>query len=291
MSFIFLQIFSSHYGIPFQPFLFSLLAKIWFRKVCFIFVFSVFLLCVLQKLCCFCCCLYSPPRFWSCVPLCCATSAVVRVSFSPSLRLYLVFLCASSCFFEVVRVVFLYFSPLLPLWCRVFWLLLWCGVVLSGFVVCWVLLLVASCMCLFSFWVVWLCGSVRDFVGVVASCVSCCSCVLCCCYSSVGSGVFWLVRCSSGWLSWLCCSVRFFAPVRCIVLVLVAPGWFMRLVVVLLVVGLLVLLSPLFLVRHDQARLCFSCGFNAECHPGWVAVWCFCSWRFIGVCLGVQSCS
>ena len=85
-----------------------------------------------------------------------------------------------------------------------------------------------------------------------------------CCSSSVGSVLFWVVRCfvvllvlvvcgcssvcvappgccwSSGWLSWLCCSVRFFAPggvvvagvflllvvspVRCTVLVLVAPG-------------------------------------------------------------------
>lgn len=77
------------------------------------------------------------------------------------------------------------------------------------------------------------------------------------------------------------------SPVRCTVLVLVAPGWFMRLVVVLLVVGLLVLLSPLFLVRHDQARLWSCSWFNAECHPGWVAVWCFCScglWEFVPFC-------
>lgn len=58
-------------------------------------------------------------------------------------------------------------------------------------------------------------------------------------------------------------------------LLCVAPSWcwFMRLVVVLLVVGLLVLLSPLFLVRHDQVRLCFSSWFNAECHLVGVAVW------------------
>lgn len=35
------------------------------------------------------------------------------------------------------------------------------------------------------------------------------------------SAVLWSSWLSSGWLSWLCCSVRFFAPVRCIVLVLV----------------------------------------------------------------------
>lgn len=32
----------------------------------------------------------------------------------------------------------------------------------------------------------------------------------------------------------------------------------------------------------------WSCSwFNAECHPGWVAVWCFCSWR---LCLWVVVC-
>ena len=46
---------------------------------------------------------------------------------------------------------------------------------------------------------------------------------------------------------------------------------------------------PLFLVRHDLG--CFCSWFNAECHPGWVAVWCFCSWRSMGVCLGVLACS
>ena len=175
------------------------------------------------------------------------------------------------------------------------------GVVLSGFVVCWVL-------CVVGGWLV---------------CVSFVCSVSCWC-SSVGSVLFWVVRCfvvllvlvappgccscccwSSGWLWWLCCSVRFFAPggvagcwcvspVRCTVLVLVAPGWFMLLLVrVLLFWWFLVVVGPppLFLVRHDQVRLCFSCGFNAECHPGWVAVWCFCSWRFMGVCLGVRSCS
>lgn len=49
--------------------------------------------------------------------------------------------------------------------------------------------------------------------------------------------------------------------------------------------------APLFLVRHDQARLWSCSWFNAECHSGWVAVCGFCSWRFMGVCLGVLSCS
>ena len=84
-------------------------------------------------------------------------------------------------------------------------------------------------MC-FSWLVVWSCGSVRDFVvlllrvWLVVAGVCCVSC-LC---SSVGSVLFWVVRCfvvllvllllcfvcgcSSGWLWWLCCSVRFFAP-------------------------------------------------------------------------------
>jgi hypothetical protein len=55
----------------------------------------------------------------------------------------------------------------------------------------------------------------------------------------------------------------------------------------LVVVGLVVLLSPLFLVRHDQARLCFLtqnatlvgwlCGVSA---PGGL-------WEFVSVCLHV----
>lgn len=136
---------------------------------------------------------------------------------------------------------------------------------------------------------------------VVVGCVSS-GCSLCC-SSSVGSVLFWvgplfcgppgvgvvalvlLLLCfvccwSSGWLWWLCCSVRFFAPggVARVVLVRVLLSWWF-----LVVVGP----PPLFLVRHDQARLWFSCGFNAECHPGWVAVWCFCSWR---LCLWVVVC-
>jgi hypothetical protein len=81
----------------------------------------------------------------------------------------------------------------------------------------------------------------------------------CLCCSSWLLFVFWLVVvvvllcplfapgvfCSS-WLFWFVVS-----PVRCTVLVLVAPGWFMLLLVrvlFFLVVGLLVLLSPLFCV-------------------------------------------
>lgn len=143
--------------------------------------------------------------------------------------------------------------------------------------------------------------------------VCCYWCVLFCyCSSSVGSVLFWVVRCfvvllvvcvappgccsSSGWLSWLCCSLRFFAPggvvvappVRCTVLVLVAPGWFMLLLVrVLLFWWFLVVVGPPPLFRHDLARLWSCSWFNAECHPGWVAVWCFCSWR---LCLWVVVC-
>lgn len=152
----------------------------------------------------------------------------------------------------------------------------WCGVVLSGFVVCWV------CCC---------------FV-----CVSCCLwCVLCVCLVFVffcwfcfvlgcplfcgppGVGVLSvLVLVCFGWSAVLlvgcrgCVALSAFlllvAPVRCTVLVLVhaflLSWWF------LVVVGL----PPLFLVRHDLVRLWSCSWFNAECHPGWVAVWCFCSW-------------
>ena len=168
---------------------------------------------------------------------------------------------------------------------------LWLLVCPPGFVVCWV------CGCFVCGW--WL-------VGV---CLVCCFwlffCLCLCWFCFVlgcplfcgppGVGCVWLLFClccsscwSSGWLWWLCCSVRFFAPVVLLVWFwfVVAPGWFMRFLLswwFLVVVGP----PPLFLVRHDQARLWFSCGFNAECHPGWVAVWCFCSWR---LCLWVVVC-
>ena len=143
-----------------------------------------------------------------CCVVCTATPVVVCVTFSPPVRLYLGFLCASSCFFEVVCVIFLYFSPLLPLWCRVSWLLLvcWCGVlVLRSVGSCWCVLYFSSVWCL----VVCVCGSVRDFVVllllrvwlVVGWCVaSGCSSVS----VSVGSGVFWLVRFFA--LGWFCSS-------------------------------------------------------------------------------------
>lgn len=62
-------------------------------------------MCFLQLFCAFCCFVDASPRFCCAVPLCCATSAVVRVTFAPPVRLYLVFLraCVVSawCFFEV----------------------------------------------------------------------------------------------------------------------------------------------------------------------------------------------
>lgn len=117
-------------------------------------------------------------------------------------------------------------------------------------------------------------------------CGSCCWCVLlffCLCW-------FWCVV-SGPLFWWLCCSVRFFAPggvapLFWLFLLCVAPSWcwFMRFLLswwFLVVVGP----PPLFLVRHDLG--CFCSWFNAECHPGWVAVWCFCSWR---LCLWVVVC-
>lgn len=197
---IFLEIFSSHYGIPFPPFSISLLAKISVRKVCFIIAFSVFFLCVLQFVCCCLCCLYSPPRFWSCVPLCCATSAVVRVTFAPPVRLYLVFLRACVVFFEVA----VYFLLLLLLLRR-------CGSVLS-----WCLLVAGVSS--------WFCG----LLGV-----SCCWCVL----LLVGVGVFGvcvllLVLFCFGlsavlWSSWCwCCSccVSCVVALLSVLLLLVAGG-------------------------------------------------------------------
>lgn len=89
-------------------------------------------------------------------------------------------------------------------------------------------------------------------VGVCLVCVVSLVCVLLLVLVCFGWSAVLLVGCRG------CVALSAFlllvAPVCCIVLVLVAPGS----CVVLLVVGLLVLLSPLFLVRHDQARLCFS---------------------------------
>ena len=238
----------------------------------------MFLLCVLQFVCCCLCCFASSPRFWSCVPLCCAISAVVRVTFAPSVRLYLVFCCVSWCFFEVVLSVFLYFSPLLPLWCRVFPVLVvcWCGVLVLWSVGCCVVgvvcLMLFVCVC-FLFGLFGCVALSEILLGVLLLrvwlvCVAS-GCSLCC--SSVGSILFWVVR----------CFVVLLVVARAVRLLVgcVALSAFLLLVLllvvllVLLVVGLLVLLSPLFC--HDLG--CFCSWFNAECHPGWVAVWYFCS--------------
>jgi len=110
----------------------------------------------------------------------------------------------------------------------------------------------SCCLCCVLFWfgclVVWLCPR---FCGVVASCVSRVAGVCWCCCSSVsvGSVLFWVVRC----FVVLLVAVRLLVGCRgCVALsaflLLVCfapPGWFMLL---FLVVGLLVLLSPLFCV-------------------------------------------
>lgn len=119
----------------------------------------------------------------------------------------------------------------------------------------------------------------------------CCSCVVALLSGLLLLLFFWLVvvvvlLCPL-FCSWWCCGCSA-VLVAGVFLLCVAPSWcwFMRFLLVrwfLVVVGP----PPLFLVRHDQARLCFSSWFNAECHPGWVAVWCFCSWllwEFVSVC-------
>lgn len=235
-------------------------------------------------------------QFSPVVLVCYSTCAWHCVTFSPSVRLYLGFLVASAWFFWGSCVFFVAFAVASALWFSsllVFRVVVWCCLVswsVGCFVCGWcvvgvclvcvvslvgVLLLVLFCFglsaVLWSSWC-WLC--VVALLSVLLLLL-----------------VFWLVvvvvlLCPL-FCSWCVLLLLVVSPVRCTVLVLVASGWFMRLVVVLLVVGLLVLLSPLFLVRHDQALLWFSCGFNAECHPGWVAVWYFCSWR---LCLWVVVC-
>lgn len=175
--------------------------------------------------------------------------------------------CVCAVFFEVA----VYFLLLL--------LLLWrCGSVLLW------------CFCV--------AGVLSWFRGVVGvSCVSRVACVLllvcvvlcffCLCW-------FWFVLLCP--LFGGCCSLSVVLLLVCfsapLFLLCVAPSWcwFMRFLLswwFLVVIGP----PPLFLVRHDQVRLWSCSWFNAECHPGWVAVWCFCSWRFMGVRLGVLSCS
>lgn len=186
---------------------------------------------------------------------------------------------ASPFFLEVA----VYFLLLLLLLWRCGSVLLWC------FCVAGVLLLVV------------LCGGC-----VVASCVWCVVGVLFGCSSGsvcVGSGVFWLVRC---FVVLLVAVVLLVGCRGCVALsadlVLVcfsAPlfllccsccSWFWLLVVLLVllvVVGLVVLLLRCFV---DPAPGGSGSWFNAECHPGWVAVWCFCSWRlweFVSVCFHV----
>lgn len=94
-----------------------------------------------------------------CCVVCTSTYAVVCVTFSPSVRLYLGFLRAVLVLFEVECCVFLVLPPLLPLWCCVFWLLVgvWFCVVWCWSVGCCFM----CCVCIVFFWVgclvVWLC--------------------------------------------------------------------------------------------------------------------------------------
>ena len=135
------------------------------------------------------------------------------------------------------------------------WLLVWC----PGFVVCWVFRVCLVCVvCVWLFFCFCLCWFWCVLVGPLF-----CGCV--------ALSAFLLLVC-------------FAPPVRCTVLVLVAPGSCVALLVLLVVVGLVVLLLRCFM---DPAPGGSGSWFNAECHPGWVAVWCFCSWwlwEFVSVC-------
>ena len=266
---VFLQIFTSHYGIPFLAFSISLLAKIQLLKHCFIIAFSVFLLCDFAVDLLFL--LLLPLPFWltfvsslqfsPVVVVCCATPAVVCVTFASCLRLYLVFLCAVLVLFEVVCCVFVYFSPLLPLWCRVFPVLVvcvWC---------CLVLLCVG---CLVCGWLLRVCG----VAGVCLVCVVFVFCLLfgfwfvllcplfggCCSLSAVLLlVVLWLLRCSVARVLFGSC---------------VAPGcsWLVHASGCCSFggrssgVALSAVLCGFVSFCHD---LGWSCSwFNAECHPG-----------------------
>ena len=149
-------------------------------------------------------------------------------------------------------------SPLVFLCC-------WC--VAPGCVVWWV------CCCLVCGW--WL-------VGV---CLVCVVLVFCLCW-------FWCVLVGPLFF-WLVVVVVLLCPLFCSWLLLcVAPSWcWLLLVRVLLFWWFLVVVGPPPLFCHDLGWLWSCSWFNAECHPGWVAVWCFCSWRFMGVRLGVLLCS
>ena len=217
-------------------------------------------MCFLQLLCAFCCFVDASPRFCCLSPLCCATSAVVCVTFAPCLRLYLVFLRASSSLFGVVSSVFLVLPPLLPLWCVVSWLLLCCGAgdlvslcvgcfvcVVCCFwcvVGCWwcVLLLVARCVVLlllvlfcfglsavlWSSWC-WLCVvallSVLLLLVAVGLLVGCRGCVALSAFLLLV--VLWLLVCFPSWLVLLCVAPSWLvhvAPGSCVALLVVLGG-------------------------------------------------------------------
>ena len=162
----------------------------------------------------------------------------------------MVLLC---CVLLAFALVFVLFLSLLPLWCRVFWLLVLCCCWCLGFAVCWV----------FGVWLcVWCCWCVLLRVARVLS--GCCSSVC------VGSGVLCLVRflvvgcfvlvlgVASGCLCVLCLLFVFFCWF-CFVLgcplfcgppgVGVAPVVFrVWLLFVFWLVVVVVLLCPLFLI-------------------------------------------
>lgn len=312
LSFVFLQIFGSHYGIPFQPFPISLLAKIWLSKHCFIIAFSVFFLCVFADIF----------LFLLLLPLPFCVAFVSRWQFFPAIW------CATPppllCVSHLHRACGCTWCFSVPPWCLrgVFWGSCVFFVAFAVAVPCVVsspLVFAGCCWCVLVSWSVG-CPVASCVVRVVSG--VCCVFVWCLC-SSVGSVLFWVVRCfvvllvlvllcfvcgcssvcvappgccsSSGWLWWLCFSVRFFAPggvAGVFPLLCVAPSccWLL----VLLVVGLVVLLSPLFLVRHDQVCLCWLCGLTQNATlVGWL-LWCgvlvFSQWFLVGFCCLLRIC-
>lgn len=202
--------------------------------------------------------------------------------------------CVCVVFFEVA----VYFLLLLLLLRRCGSVLLWCLVV-AGVVFWFRGLLGASCClwCVLFWFGLFGCVALSEILWCCCFvCGWCCVGVCLVCVLSLVGVLSVLVLVCFGWSAFLLLVVLWL--LRCCVvarvfLLCVAPSWCWLLLVgscvwlFFLVVGLLVLLSPLFLVRHDQARLWSCSWFNAECHPGWVAVWCFCSWR---LCLWVVVC-
>ena len=238
---------------------------------CFFFAFSVIFVCFLQLFCVFCCFVDASPRFWSCVPLCCATRAVVYVTFAPPVRLYLVFLRASVRRFLLFFEVAVYFSSLFLLLRRCGSALLWCllvaGVVswFCGLLGVWLLrvwlvcvwLLLCFCLCWFCFVLgcPLFCGPPGVGVAPVVFRVWLLFC-LCCSWLLF---VFWLVvvvvlLCPL-FCSWWCCgcSAVLLVVVRACCsswcwLVHVAPGSCVALLVLLVVVGWVVLLLRCFMI-------------------------------------------